>query len=490
MARKESGEAFRMADSDATSTIDDGRSASGANALAFEVRPANGAVYYTQIVDAIAAAVQRGTLRPGQRLPSQRDLARHLGIALGTVSRAYAEAARRGLISGNVGRGTFVSSAPLPAVVSPASTRDEVIDLAMNRPSFRGCSSAFADTLGRISRRNDLSYLLSHQPAAGRLEHRAAGAALIGATGLAAEPERVIVVNGVQHGLAVVLGALSRPGDLVVTEGINYAGIRLAARIYDLRLVGLPGDSEGLLPEALEEVCRRERPRFLFCTPTMQNPTSATMGAGRRQAIADIVARHNLILIEDDIFGLMPEAPHLPISALIPERSYYLTGTSKCLSAGIRLGYIMAPPGAGDELIMTAQATNWMASPLMAAIVTEWLNEGEIERIIDANRAEARQRQAVAADRLAGFGYQSHPVGFHLWLQLPDPWRQAEFVMQARSRNIVIPSSEIFAIGRTEIPHAVRISLGAAADLETLRAGLERLTLMIAKGPQFDTAIV
>jgi DNA-binding transcriptional MocR family regulator len=449
-----------------------------------------GAVFYTNIVDAIAAAIQSNKARPGQRLPTQRELARRFGVALGTVSRAYAEAARRGLVSGTVGRGTFVAPNASSTVEARRSQPLECIDLTINRPPVESCSRQFAGALARISRRRSMAPLLSHQPTAGRLEDRGAAAALIRGTGLVVEPERVVLANGVQHALAVVLGALASPGDLLVTEGINYPGIRLAAKIYNLRLQGLAMDGEGLLPDALREVCEQERPpRFLFCTPTAQNPTSSQMGQVRREAIAELAVRYKLIVIEDDIYGLMPEQPALPITALIPERSYYLTGTSKCLGAGIRLGHIVAPSQAAGDLITAAQATSWMASPLMAAIVTDWVNEGVIDRIIAANRLEAKTRQSLAADKLAGLSFSSHPFGFHLWLQLPEPWRQAEFVAQARKKALLIPSSEIFAIGRTEIPHAVRLSFGSVSDIQTLADGLQQLAILIAKGPQFQPAI-
>jgi DNA-binding transcriptional MocR family regulator len=285
--------------------------------------------------------------------------------------------------------------------------------------------------------------------------------------------------------LAAVLGARASAGDLVVTEWLNYPGIRMAAKLYNLRLKGLEIDHEGLIPDAFEAACRRDRPKILFCTPTLHNPTSAVMGRERRKEIAAIADRYGAIVIEDDICGLMPERVNIPIASLIPERTFYLTGVSKCLSAGVRIGYIVAPTGMVDEVIGAVQATTWIASPLVAAIVTKWVNEGSIDRILTRNRSEARSRQKLAGEILKKFKVDSHPASFHLWIQLPEPWRQNEFEMQARKRGLIIPSSDAFVIGRNHKTHSVRIGLGVA-DKTTLVAGLERLAALVSEGPQAE----
>ena len=107
------------------------------------------------------------------------------------------------------------------------------------------------------------------------------------------------------------------------------------------------------------------------------------MDRERRRQIAAIADRYDVTVIEDDICGLMPERPIAPIASLIPERTFYLTGVSKCLSAGVRLGYIAAPSGMVEEVTTAVQATTWIASPLVAALVTSWVKEGAINRILD-----------------------------------------------------------------------------------------------------------
>ena len=361
----------------------------------------DGTVRYVNILDAIISAIQSGNALPGEQLPTQRELAQRFGVAVGTVTRAYAEATRRGFLRSTVGRGTFVATRTTTGA-SPIARPLQCFDLTISRPPPEGCNPELVRALGQIHRRADLSDLLLHQPIAGRQEHRLAGTELMARAGLRVEANNVVVCNGVQHGLAAVLGARATPGDVVATECLNYPGVRLVAKLLRLRLQGLDIDQNGLLPDAFETACKRERPRFLFCTPTLHNPTSTVMDRERRRQIAAIADRYDVTVIEDDICGLMPERPIAPIASLIPERTFYLTGVSKCLSAGVRLGYIAAPSGMVEEVTTAVQATTWIASPLVAALVTSWVKEGAINRILDWNRAEAKARQMLATETLSG----------------------------------------------------------------------------------------
>ena len=336
----------------------------------------------------------------------------------------------------------------------------EWIDLTINRPPSEGCSQDFGETLRKLSKRPDLADLLGHQPSKGHSKHRAAGAEWISRVGPSASPEQVIVCNGVQHGLAVAFAALSRPGDLILTEDLNYPGIKLLEKIYHLRLRGLAMDEDGLCPESLEEACKRDKAKFLLCTPTVHNPTASVVPLKRRERIAELAAKYDLVIIENDIHGFLPAEPMPPISTLVPERSYYINGTSKCIGAGVRIGYIVAPHSAVDEIATAVQATTWMASPLAAEIVSLWFNDGTADKIIQWHRREASARQKIAKQVLSDFDYTYHSVGYHIWLSLPEPWRREDFVKQTVKRHVLVTPAEAFVIGRAVAPHAVHVSLG------------------------------
>ncbi len=440
---------------------------------------------YQALLDALQRDVDSGILTPGTRLPTQRDLAQRLGVAIGTVGRAYAVAEQRGIVSGEVGRGTFVRG-PEPGVEQGAVEGDdpEVIDLSKSRLVRDPRVGSVADVLQALARRPDLDRLMDfYQPAPGMARHREMGARWIRRSGLAVPFERVIITSGAQHGAATVLASLAKPGDLVLTEHVTYTGIKAIASLLHLRLRGLPLDGDGLIPEAFEAACRESAPRALYCMPTLQNPTARTMPLGRRQALAEIAARYDVALIEDDVYGFLPDAPLPPLAAIAPAHSYYITSTSKSMAPGLRVGYVVAPESRVDRVAGVIRASTWLIAPLLAELASEWIERGEAEAMVAWKREETSARHAAAL-RVLGRWLPGTPPSFHLWLPLPEPWRTEEFVAQARARQVVVSPSEEFVVGRESAPHAVRVCLGATTSRARLEEGFRRLADLLENGPE------
>ncbi|MBX6321736.1 MAG: PLP-dependent aminotransferase family protein, partial [Rhodospirillaceae bacterium] len=278
---------------------------------------------YVAIAEALAEDVRGGRLRPGDRLPTHRELAYRLGVTVGTVTRAYAEAERRGLVRGEVGRGTYVLGPPAAMPWQAARGRTEAappasIDLSTNIAWPGDAEADLARTLARLAE-GDLAGLLGYQPAGALPAHRAAAAAWIALErGMPVAPEQVLVTGGGQQAMAVALTALARPGDLVLTEQLTYPGMRVLANRLHLRLQGVAMDEDGLIPEAFAAACRAGAPRVLYCMPSVQNPTGALMPEARRRAIAEIALDHDVAIVEDDVYGfLAPDGP-APLSVHAP----------------------------------------------------------------------------------------------------------------------------------------------------------------------------
>jgi DNA-binding transcriptional MocR family regulator len=453
-------------------------------AVGFMPKVGSGRIRYTDIVDNLIDAVEKGLLLPGDRLLPQRILAYRLKIAVGTVTRAYAEAERRGIVVAEVGRGTFINRMPVAGSAITADGGQDLIDFTHNRLPIDGYVGEFCTTLGYLSKRPNVAAMLDYPPSASDARFRTAGATWIRRTGLTVAPEQVVICNGVQHALAVIFGAFSKPGELVMTEELSYPGIRLLEKIFHLRLKGIPINEHGIDPDALEEACRVEAPKFLFCQPTVHNPTAVVMPQERRKKIGEIVEKYGISLIEDDIYAFLPQRASLPISALVPERSFYVTGTSKTIGTGVRVGYIVAPPRAVHELNTTVHGTTWIPAPFMAELVSMWIIDGTTLKIVEWHRREARKRQQIVSDVLKGFTYSSQESAYHIWLSLPASWRQEDFVRECLSRNIAINSSENFVIGQALTPHAVRICLGGFRSADNLERGLGVLREVLAEGPR------
>jgi len=449
---------------------------------------------YRAIAEALAADIRDGRLAPASRLPTHRDLAWRLRVTVGTVSRAYAEAERRGLIGGEVGRGTFVhepASGRVLSFVRPEPERADFIDLSFNYPIVGDEAPALAAVLARLAGSNGLAALLHYSPSAGRQKDREAGAAWIARSGLRTTAENIVLTNGGQHALATVLSTLMRAGDTLATECLTYPGMRALANLLDLRLVGLAMDDDGLLPDAFEAACRGGALKALYTMPTLHNPTTAIMPEERRRAIAEIARRHDVAIVEDDVYGFLLAAPPTPIANLVPDHGFYIGSTSKSMAPGLRVGYIHAPLAWVDRLSAAMRATTYMATPLMAEIASLWINDGIADALVAAKRRAATTRRGVVETALAGTRFRSHPAAFHLLLSLPDAWHADDYAAELRRRGVGVTPAASFAVGRGSAPNAVRLCFGTPASEKLLERGLRIAAELLAESPQqADLAVV
>jgi DNA-binding transcriptional MocR family regulator len=444
---------------------------------------------YLAIAQAIADDLAAGRLSPGDRLPPQRDLAAALGLDFTTVTRAYAEARRRGLVQAHVGRGTFVSRPPRDAPRPPsAGMADMSINLPPTFDDVRLASRMWA-AIRELEAEDGLPLLLRYQEAGGAMRDRAAGAVWLKdrIPGLAAE--RTLVSAGAQPALAAILATLVRRGGTLCTGALTYPGLRSAAAQLEIALVGLGMDAEGVTPEALDACCRSRSPQALYCTPTLQNPTAATMSLARRETIVAIARRHKVPIIEDDAYGRLPSDSPPPLAAIAPDLVYHLAGLAKHVSPALRIAYVV-PPDA-NALARTALALRafaGMASPLTAAVATRWIESGVAEAALRAIRAEAVARRRLAAEMIPQ-ARPSRPEAYHLWIDLPPPWTRGAFQARLRSLDVAVVAADAFAVA-APAPEGVRISLGAAASREGLAAALGKVREVLAQDPEWGAGIV
>ena len=303
----------------------------------------------------------------------------------------------------------------------------------------------------------------------GHLRHREAGAAWFGITsGSAPEPDRVFICNGAQHALFCALLALCDHGDAVATERLTYTSFKAATSLLGLRLAPIDIDQHGLLPDSFEAACTAQRIKALVCVPNLQNPTTATLSEERRHAIVEIARRHNVSIIEDDVYGGLIDTKLPPLVSLAPERVIRLTGLSKTLGPGLRIGYLDVPASMTGKIAAALHGTSWMASSLPADVATKMIFNGTAARILHENRVELAQRNAIVRRILGHQKIHTAPYAPHAWLELPDPWTKDEFTRWSRSNGILVLPSDAFAVGRENADHAVRLSVAAAADQDAL----------------------
>jgi DNA-binding transcriptional MocR family regulator len=439
---------------------------------------------YLRIVAALAADVECGRLLRGQQLPTHRALAKALRIDLTTVTRAYIEARHRGLTEARVGLGTFVAES-LAHPRRAASPWSE-FDLSMILPP----QPLEADLEGRltrgitaIQREIGFSALLNYRDAAEGRADRESAAGWLRSRVPDAHGDRLVICPGTQSALFNLLLSLTSPGEIVLTEALTYPGIKAAAGYAGVRLVGVPMDENGILPDALEAACLRHAPKAVYLIPTIHNPTTATMPLSRRQEVAEILLRNDVLLLEDDAYGaLEPDA--VSLASLIPERTYFAASLSKCIAPGIRVSFLMTPDRGSAELMGRAlRASVQMPTPIMVALIVRWLQDGSLDAIIGAVRSEAMARQKLAAGVLAQHDYSRHPNGHHIWIPLSRNWGGAEFALHVHRQGLaIVPAASFRVAGAT--PQAVRVSLGAASS----RSELIRALGVVAAALKLSTA--
>lgn len=445
---------------------------------------------YLELAEKIAAAIRSGELKAGEQLPTQRDMAERLGITVGTVGRAYMLVEQQGLISGEVGRGSYVR-APAAAVRSPllAPGQENLIDLSVNASLTGFHGEALSKTLVELSRANGLEQLLRYMTPPWQAAYRAAGAEWLAQLGLPTDPERIVLTNGAQHGIASAFAALLEPGEHALSETLTYTGIIDDANRSGHVLKGVATDREGMRPDALDRAAVELNARVVFLQPTIHNPTCSTMSEARRREIVAVARRRNLLLVEDDVYGLLPERRPPPIAALAPERTVYITSGSKAMAPGLRVGWMLAPENLVRKLDEARYSMTGSLPSLSFEIARRWVADGTAAEIMRRLRREIAHRQALARQHFAGMTFESDPAAFHVLLHLADPWRREDFVQAALSQGVRVASASSFTIGREVAPHAVRVSLAAAQDAPTLERALTILAELAQGRPGVRRAV-
>ena len=430
---------------------------------------------YLAIADAMRADLMSGALKPGDRLPTHRDLAYRLGVTTGTVTRAYAEAGKLGLLVGEVGRGSFLKAPVARAQPFRAAAlhEEQTIDLSQASPPLVHQAADLDTALCQIMSSVARTDLLDYTPPEGHPLHRAMGVKWLARSGISVPEQQIVVTSGAHAALISCLAALSQHGERMFVEGLNYPTIKPIARHLGLELVPLEMDEGGLVPEALERAARAGEARILYIVPTLQNPTTSSLSLDRRMAIVDIARRYGITIIEDDIFRLLdPRLQPPTLFTLAPERTYHVTSISKTLAPGLRVGFVAIPMGRADPLIRHQTVASGRAVGLAAEVARYWIEGDTADRILAAIIAENAARRAMALEIFDGRKLSCKPGAPFLWLKLPEHWQPGDFARAAQDRGIRVTPGTAFAIDRRADDQGVRLCFGGRVSRDGLRRGL------------------
>lgn len=437
---------------------------------------------YRAIADRLADDIACGRLVPGQRLPPQRRFARTHRIAPSTAGRVYGELVRRGLVVGEVGRGTFVRAAPPApqgrALVEPATAAP--VNLELNYPTAPGQSELLAAGLAPLLRADVLTGAMRTAAADGTAAARAAAARLLTVPGWRPEPAQLLFTGNARQAVAAALASLVRPGGRVGVEELTYPLVKEIAARLGIVLVPIGGDGEGLRPDALRAAHRAAPLAALYVQPVLHNPTSLTTSERRRWELALAALELALPIVEDRVWSfLRPDAT--PIAVHAPGLTHVVDGLSKRVAPGLTAGFLVVPPDRVDAVAAAVRSGGWSAGRFALEAAVRWAGDGTVERLVAAKRADAARRQRILAAHLGAFAVRTDPHAYFAWWELPPPWRADTFTAAAAAHGIAVTPGTAFTVDPHRTPDAVRLGLASAAEGE-LEWALRRLA-RIAAGP-------
>jgi DNA-binding transcriptional MocR family regulator len=440
---------------------------------------------YRRLADAIADRIANGALSVGDRLPPQREIAQRLGINVTTVTRAFSTLQERGLIDARPGRGMLVAEQKSDSgsgFVSAPSDDAGVVDLSINRPATDAFLDAFTALLPRLAKNKHYAAIQDYHPAEGPIWARSAVAEWLKTVAGDGDPGRVVLTIGAQHALDCVLSAVAQKGDVILADEVTYQGINALCRSHGIELRGLAMDKGGLRPDAFDAACAQWRPRAVFLVPSLHNPTTITLTEERRRGIVEIARRHNVLIIEDDVYRPLLNNPPPSFASLEPELTVYIGGFSKCVAPGLRFGFVIGPRFMMGQVAAALRINCWSVNPMAVLIATILLEEGTATGVIEAQKSELLHRQAILTEMLGGFDLQTDVTSTHAWLRLPEPWRGAGFARTCLQRGVGVLPGDAFAVGREPVQHGVRINVGAARSRDDLRRALKTMRELLEAG--------
>ena len=442
-------------------------------------------VKYKDVAADLARDIRRGTLKPGDRLPTHRELAHRHGLSLGTATKVFSEMEAMGLTIGEVGRGTFVRmNADARAMEFSYETPGKaVVDFSKNHLVLPEQDDIFQAAIAKVLSDPDCDVLDYRNNPGSEYDRLTAWRWLNEDRETPIDSHKAITIcSGGPHALMLALKATCRPGQGVAVERLTYPMVRLACEMLRLDVVEVDADRDGIVPESFDRLCRKHDVSALFCIPNVQNPTSTTLSLERRSEIAKIANAHDVTLLEDDAYGFLLEEPPTPLTELAPDRTLYIRTPSKSWAPGLRVCFLVSPGRHKDAVDRAQRASVWMNAPLMASVASEIVSSGQYDLVVRAKRKEVFKRQAIVRRILAGMQIETQPQSMHVLLPLPSNARQDWVVEALAEANVLVsPASQFAAKGeRSGLQNGLRLCIGAPRNraemenaLRTLRAVVE-----------------
>jgi DNA-binding transcriptional MocR family regulator len=445
---------------------------------------------YQAILQRLQDDIATKTLLPGQLVPSHRAMAKACGVSTATVTRAYNEAIRLGLLVSIAGKGTRVAGPTRPHTLGPVS-RPGLHNLAVNAPlapRHLNGASVLHDAFARLAHGEAQALLTRVDQTREVPRHIEQAGTWLASLGACADKGSTFITPGAQSALLVALRTIASNGTAIACEPLIHGGLVAAADFVGAKLVAVACDSDGPLPDAIRTAVEVHGVRAIYASPTCSNPLAVHWSEARKRDISQLAKRLRLWIIEEDDCLPLDERAS-PLCSLAPERTIFVLGLSKIAGFALRTGFAWVPRALAIDYRHYLRASVWMASPLLAEVAVDWMACGTLKHWIDARRSEAAEHQSIAMQQLGRYGYRGYPFSMHGWLPLQLPWDSARFAHFARGRGVAVaPDADFRPWGGTsaDMPQGVRLSLSSTQTTRQLHAALNGLAQLLDAGPRGD----
>lgn len=458
------------------------------------LNPDSDSPLYRQLYLEIRQLIESGNLAKGGRLPATRELAGQLGLNRTTVSAAYELLESEGLISGHVGRGSFVAGTTSPveprvpwreilepsAPISPAApTSTPIAGFSSSRPSeLLFPLEEFRTTCREVIASDDAQTILQLGSPSGYPPLRRYLLELSRSEGVARESDDILITSGVQQAFDLLQRTLVRKGETVLLEDPVYLGLRNVFERAGARIVGVPVGANGLELEILERVIRRERPRLLAVTSNFQNPTGVTLPLAARKTLLGITQAAGVIVIENDIYGALAyEGDPIATVKRLDESgdTVLLRSFSKLAFPGLRVGWVIGPRLLIERLTEAKLWSDLHTDQLSQAVLLRFAESGRLAEhrrlMIEAGRERLHAALNACEKYLPREAKFSRPRGgMSMWVRLPEPLDAGELLPRAEREGVTYLPGKYFAVSRPAT-NSFRISF-AGMTPEQIRSGI------------------
>ncbi|PKF89725.1 PLP-dependent aminotransferase family protein [Bacillus sp. BA3] len=434
--------------------------------------------FYKSLASLLEQDITNGFIAPGTKLPPQRELADFLDLNFTTITRSYKICEVKGLIYAVTGSGTFVAPNATRSITISADKAANSIDLGFVA-SFEQTNDIVSETLQKTVNKSYLEHLLNYNDPTGIPHQKTAALNWMESFGINADQEHIAIVSGAQNALAIALAALFEPGNRIATDLYTYSNFIELAKMFHIKLVPIPGDHYGMLPDELEKQCSQTNIDGIFLMPSCNNPTTVMISDFRKQELAAIIRKHRLILIEDDIHAFLTAGIisdyRQPMFHLLPEQSVYICGTSKSICSGLRVAYMVYGEAFREKIAQAIFNINVKTSSFDAEVITELILSGKAHEIVSQKKQLAQTANDIYSEYFPLRMDVGHPLSLYRWLPIKGHNDALQLETDLKRRGIRVFHSNRFQSGQTTPDMYLRIALSSTNSFDELKIGLEIL---------------